>query len=40
MGKLDGNRVYTIEGNSGDVVRKKSYVLENSSIYGYGILAY
>ena len=38
--KCDGNRVYTIEGNSGDVVRKKSYVLENSSIYGYGILAY
>ena len=28
--------VYTIEGNSGNAVRRKSYSLKNGDIYGYG----
>ncbi len=31
-------RVYTIEGNSGDQVRRRSYVIGESNIYGYGVL--
>lgn len=32
-------RVYTIEGNSGDRVRRKDYSLGTASIYGYGLTA-
>lgn len=35
----DGN-VYTIEGNSGDMCRQKTYVLGSSLIYGYGVPQY
>lgn len=34
---VSGGKVYTVEGNSSDRVRRKSYALENSSIYGYGV---
>lgn len=36
----DGNTVYTIEGNSGNACRRKSYNLYSSVIYGYGTPAY
>jgi peptidoglycan hydrolase-like protein with peptidoglycan-binding domain len=31
----DGTYVYTIEGNSGNMVRKRSYLLTSSYIYGW-----
>lgn len=34
--KIENDKVYTIEGNSNDEVRNKSYSLNNKSIYGYG----
>lgn len=34
--QVDSNYVYTVEGNSGDGVRKKKYAINSSSIYGYG----
>lgn len=36
----DSNKVYTVEGNSGDQVKIKSYNLSSSVIYGYGYLNY
>lgn len=36
--KTENGRVYTIEGNSKDEVRAKSYSLNYKSIYGYGIM--
>lgn len=36
----DGSKVYTIEGNSSDAVRIKSYNLDSSVIYGYGLPNY
>lgn len=35
--KVENGKVYTIEGNSRDEVREKSYFLNYKSIYGYGI---
>lgn len=35
---VSGGTVYTIEGNSGDKVKKQSYTIGSSSIYGYGIV--
>ena len=34
----DGNRVYTVEGNSGDACKIKSYDLNYESIKGYGLM--
>ena len=34
--KVDGNKVYTIEGNAGNVVAKRSYKLGDSYIAGFG----
>lgn len=34
----DGNRVYTVEGNSGDACKIKSYSLDYSCIKGYGLM--
>ena len=34
--KVENGKVYTIEGNSSDEVRAKSYSLTSKSIYGYG----
>lgn len=36
----DNEKVYTVEGNSGDQVKVKSYNLGSSVIYGYGYLNY
>lgn len=38
--KADDKRVYTVEGNSGDMVKAHSYALNNKSIAGYGRPAY
>ena len=38
--KVEDGRVYTIEGNSGDSCRQKSYPLGYYEILGYGIPAY
>ena len=38
--KYENGTVYTIEGNSGDSCRQKSYPVGSSLIYGYGIPAY
>ena len=34
----DGNRVYTVEGNSGDTCKIKSYPLDYACIKGYGLM--
>lgn len=34
----DGSRVYTVEGNSGDACKIKSYDLNYQSIKGYGLM--
>ena len=36
----DETYVYTVEGNSGDMVRTKKYALNSSSIAGYGLMNY
>ena len=36
--KCEGGIVYTVEGNSGDAVRERSYSIASNSIMGYGIL--
>ncbi len=38
--KVDGSKVYTIEGNTSDKVARRSYALNNSRILGYGRPAY
>ena len=34
--KVEGDRVYVIEGNSGDACERNSYPIGYSSIMGYG----
>ncbi len=36
----DGTSVYTVEGNSGDAVKVKSYPIGSRVIYGYGLMNY
>lgn len=36
----DGEYVYTVEGNSGDICRTKKYVINSSVIMGYGLMNY
>lgn len=38
--KCENGTVYTVEGNSGDACKQRTYAVGSSSIYGYGILAY
>ena len=38
--KCENGTVYTVEGNSGDTCRTKTYPVGNSVIYGYGVPAY
>ncbi|MDO4755420.1 MAG: CHAP domain-containing protein [Parabacteroides sp.] len=38
--KCENGIVYTVEGNSGDTCRTKTYSVGSASIYGYGIPAY
>ncbi|MCC8182921.1 MAG: lysozyme family protein [Clostridiales bacterium] len=35
---VSGGRVYTVEGNSGDTVRRKDYALGGTAILGFGVL--
>lgn len=36
----DQNKIYTVEGNSGDAVKVKSYAIGSSVIYGFGLMNY
>ncbi len=38
--RCDGTTVYTIEGNSGDAVKERSYAISSNSIMGYGMVVY
>lgn len=38
--KCENGTVYTVEGNSGNTCRTKTYPVGSSVIYGYGIPAY
>ena len=38
--KCENGTVYTVEGNSGDACKQRSYPVGSSSIYGYGLPAY
>ena len=38
--RCENGTVYTVEGNSGDTCRTKTYPVGSSVIYGYGIPAY
>lgn len=38
--RCDGTTVYTVEGNSGDAVRERSYTISSDSIMGYGMVVY
>lgn len=38
--KVEGNTIYTIEGNSGDKVKRKSYAVDYGCIAGYGCPAF
>lgn len=37
-GSIDGSRVYTVEGNSGDACKVRDYDLNSSVIMGYGLM--
>lgn len=36
--KVDDNKVYTIEGNSGNRVKSRNYKINSKDIYGYGLI--
>lgn len=38
--KVDGNTIYTIEGNSGDKCKEQSYEIGYAEILGFGVPAY
>lgn len=38
--RVENGRVYTVEGNSGDMVRQSSYPIGYANIYGYGVPSY
>ena len=38
--KCENGTVYTVEGNSDDACKQRSYSVGSSVIYGYGIPAY
>lgn len=38
--KVDDKKVYTVEGNTGNAVKKHSYTLDSKKIYGYGLPRY
>lgn len=37
---VESGRVNTIEGNSGNAVKRRRYSLGDGKIYGYGVLVY
>ena len=38
--RVEGSRIYTVEGNSGDACRRNSYPIGSPVIYGFGCPAY
>ncbi|MCI9265043.1 MAG: CHAP domain-containing protein [Oscillospiraceae bacterium] len=38
--KVEGNTIYTVEGNSGDACREKNYTIGHYEIFGYGTPSY
>lgn len=38
--RVESSRIYTVEGNSGDACRRKSYPMDSAVIYGFGCPAY
>ena len=40
VAKVENGRVYTIEGNSGDSCRERSYMVSEYRLLGYGIPQY
>lgn len=38
--RVEGSRIYTVEGNSGDACRRNSYSIDSPVIYGFGCPAY
>lgn len=36
--KVENNKVYTVEGNSGNQVKERRYKINSKNIYGYGII--
>lgn len=38
--KVEGGKIYTIEGNSGDDVKRQKYSIDSKYIYGYGVPIY
>lgn len=38
--RVEGSRIYTVEGNSGDACRRNSYPMDSPVIYGFGCPAY
>jgi hypothetical protein len=36
--KVADGYIYTVEGNSGDAVREKSYSADNKCVFGFGII--
>ena len=38
--RVEGSRIYTVEGNSGDTCRQNSYPMDSPVIYGFGCPAY
>ena len=38
--RVDGDTVYTIEGNSGDAVKERNYTVGQRNILGYGVPSY
>lgn len=38
MERVEGNKIYTIEGNSDDAVKRNNYQVNNKDIYGFGVI--
>ena len=38
--RVEGNKIYTVEGNSDDAVKRNNYNINDRSIYGFGIINY
>lgn len=36
--RVEGNKIYTVEGNSDDAVKRNNYTINNRSTYGFGII--
>ena len=38
--KVDGNTIYTVEGNSGDACKRRQYPIGSGEVLGYGVVEY